>query len=118
MNNIRILNFCKHNFFFAGHNYSNSNAESGESTDSFSDDKGHNVAIVELVAQIVSPGVQVVPKLDDVNEALLRVAKNILSTAKGISQWQKGCKTEVSCLPCFSSCLDVLLKQYMYIFTA
>ena len=51
---------------------------------------------MEVEAFILSPGIQVSPKLEDVNDALVRVAKNILSIAKGISQWQKGCKSEVS----------------------
>jgi len=60
-----------------------------------SEDSTGGIALIQLTAYIVSPGVQVAPKLEDVNEALVRVAKNILSIAKGISQWQKGCKSEV-----------------------
>ncbi|KAF2364961.1 Dynein heavy chain domain-1 [Trinorchestia longiramus] len=44
------------------------------------------VALVKLVAFILAPGIEVTPKLEEVNEALVKVAKSILSVAKGIAR--------------------------------
>ncbi|XP_068218270.1 dynein axonemal heavy chain 5-like [Palaemon carinicauda] len=52
------------------------------------------VALVELNTSLVSPGVQVTPTLDDVQEAINKVAKIILSTANGVSQWVRCSKEE------------------------
>ncbi|KAK8725711.1 hypothetical protein OTU49_010704, partial [Cherax quadricarinatus] len=51
------------------------------------------VALVELSASLVSPGVQVTPSLDEVQEAINKVSKIILSTARGVSQWIR-CRKE------------------------
>ncbi|XP_050711756.1 dynein axonemal heavy chain 5-like isoform X2 [Eriocheir sinensis] len=51
------------------------------------------VALVELSASLVSPGVQVTPSLSEVQEAINKVAKIILSTAMGVSQWVR-CRKE------------------------
>lgn len=54
------------------------------------------IALVELSVSLVSPGVQVSPSLDQVQEAINKVAKIILSTAKGVSQWIRCRKEDVS----------------------
>lgn len=54
------------------------------------------VALVELSASLVSPGVQVTPTLAQVQEAINKVAKIILSTAMGVSQWVRCRKEDVS----------------------
>lgn len=54
------------------------------------------VALVELSASLVSPGVQVTPSLNEVQEAINKVAKIILSTAMGVSQWVRCRKEDVS----------------------
>ena len=51
---------------------------------------------MELSASLVSPGVQVTPSLMEVQEAISKVAKIILSTAKGVSQWVRCRKEDVS----------------------
>ena len=53
------------------------------------------VPLVELSASLVSPGVAVTPPIDEVQDAILRIAKIILSTARGVSQWLRGRKDEV-----------------------
>ena len=58
-------------------------------------DFSNSVALVELSASLVSPGVAVTPRLEDVQDAILRVAKIILSTARGVSQWLRGRKDQV-----------------------
>ncbi|KAK3879380.1 hypothetical protein Pcinc_016045 [Petrolisthes cinctipes] len=50
-------------------------------------EKSRRVALVELSASLVSPGVQVTPSLTQVQEAINKVSKIILSTALGVSQW-------------------------------
>lgn len=57
---------------------------------------GLNVPLVELSASLVSPGVQVSPSLEEVQETINKVAKIILSTAKGVSQWVRCRKEDVS----------------------
>ncbi|CAL4075211.1 unnamed protein product, partial [Meganyctiphanes norvegica] len=52
------------------------------------------VPLVYLQASLVSPGVQVHPSMDDISEAINKVAKIILSTAKGVSQWVRTRKDE------------------------
>lgn len=54
------------------------------------------VALVELSVSLVSPGVQVSPSLDQVQESINKVSKIILSTAKGVSQWIRCRKEDVS----------------------
>ncbi|XP_063608047.1 dynein axonemal heavy chain 5-like, partial [Penaeus indicus] len=56
------------------------------------------IALVELSVSLVSPGVQVSPSLDQVQEAINKVAKIILSTAKGVSQWIR-CRKEDAAQP-------------------
>ncbi|KAK8371979.1 hypothetical protein O3P69_014129 [Scylla paramamosain] len=58
--------------------------------------ESQGVALVELSASLVSPGVQVTPSLMEVQEAISKVAKIILSTAKGVSQWVRCRKEDVS----------------------
>lgn len=58
--------------------------------------ESQGVALVELSASLVSPGVQVTPSLGEVQEAIGKVAKIILSTAKGVSQWVRCRKEDVS----------------------
>lgn len=71
------------------------------------------IALVELSVSLVSPGVQVSPSLDQVQEAINKVAKIILSTAKGVSQWIRCRKEDVSegflvdCIKCF----EVFVKK-------
>ncbi|KAK3864739.1 hypothetical protein Pcinc_029599 [Petrolisthes cinctipes] len=54
------------------------------------------VALVELSASLVSPGVQVTPTLTQVQEAINKVAKIILSTSMGVSQWIRCRKEDAS----------------------
>ncbi|ROT80144.1 hypothetical protein C7M84_001143 [Penaeus vannamei] len=56
-------------------------------------ESGLSVPLVELSASLVSPGVQVSPSLEEVQETINKVAKIILSTAKGVSQWVR-CRKE------------------------
>lgn len=58
--------------------------------------ESQGVALVELSASLVSPGVQVTPSLNEVQEAINKVAKIILSTAMGVSQWVRCRKEDVS----------------------
>lgn len=58
--------------------------------------ENQGVALVELSASLVSPGVQVTPSLNEVQEAINKVAKIILSTAMGVSQWVRCRKEDVS----------------------
>lgn len=58
--------------------------------------ESQGVALVELSASLVSPGVQVTPSLNEVQEAISKVAKIILSTAMGVSQWVRCRKEDVS----------------------
>lgn len=58
--------------------------------------ESRGVALVELSASLVSPGVQVTPSLTQVQEAINKVSKIILSTALGVSQWIRVRKEDVS----------------------
>ncbi|XP_076055178.1 dynein axonemal heavy chain 5-like [Oratosquilla oratoria] len=51
------------------------------------EDEDLGVPLCRLNASLMSPGIRVSPTLDQVQEAVNRVARIILSTAKGVSQW-------------------------------
>ena len=61
------------------------------------DDPSKGAPLVILTAYLLSPGVQVSPRLEEVQEAIMKASKIILSTAKGISQWLRGRKQDVRC---------------------
>lgn len=65
---------------------------------------------MELSASLVSPGVQVTPSLTQVQEAINKVSKIILSTALGVSQWIRVRKEDVSI---GSFYIDLLLRPYI-----
>ena len=52
--------------------------------------------LVVLTASLVSTNIQVTPRLEDIQDAIMKASKIILSTSKGVSQWLRGRKQEVS----------------------
>ena len=79
--------------------------------------ESQGVALVELSASLVSPGVQVTPSLGEVQEAIGKVSKIILSTAKGVSQWVRCRKEDVSIpVMCFEVCVSILYVNYISTF--